>query len=76
MPVVVDQRPRLGALAGARRSEKDDVHRRGFPRPCPLPRSRDFSISPSYWCASMWDWTCVIVSMVTETTIRREVPPK
>ena len=67
--------PRLGSLARPRRAQQDDVHRLGL-LPRPLLRRRDFSISPSYWCASMCDWTWVIVSMVTETTISREVPPK
>ena len=73
-PVLLDEDPRLRPLARSRRAQQDDVHRLGFPRP--LPRRRDFSISPSYWCASMWDWICVIVSIVTDTTISREVPPK
>ena len=40
------------------------------------PRSFDFLISPSYWCASRWDWICATVSIVTDTTIRIEVPPR
>jgi hypothetical protein len=31
--------------------------------------------SPSYWCARRWDWIWATVSIVTETTIRIEVPP-
>ena len=60
---------RLGALAGARRPEKDQVHQR-------RPRSRAFLISPSYWCASRCEWICATVSIVTLTTIKRLVPPK
>ena len=40
------------------------------------PRSFDFLIRPSYWCASRWPCTCATVSMVTLTTIRSDVPPK
>ena len=40
------------------------------------PRSFDFLIRPSYWCASRCDWICATVSMVTLTTISRLVPPK
>ena len=56
----------------ARRSDEaqDEPHQRR------APRSRDFRIRPSYWCAIRCDWICAIVSMVTETTIRRLVPPK
>ena len=60
----------LGPLAGARRSQEDQVHRP------PLPFTRLLRINPSYWCASRWDWICVTVSMVTDTMIIRLVPPK
>src|SRR6185295_13635898 len=60
---------RLGALSSARRSQKDDVHR-------PRPRRRAFLMRPSYWWASRCAWIWVTVSRVTETTIRRLVPPK
>ena len=59
----------LSAFAGARRSKQDQIHR-------VRPFTRDLRISPSYWCASRWDWICVTVSIVTETTIIRLVPPK
>ena len=59
----------LGALAGAGRPKKDDVHRA-------FPRSRAFLMRPSYWWASRCDCTWVTVSSVTETTISRLVPPK
>ena len=59
----------LGALAGARRPEKNDVHRL-------LPLSLDFLIRPSYCWASRCPWTWATVSMVTLTTISSDVPPK
>ncbi len=59
---------------------RDPVQRRagGVRRPPVrfLPRRFDFSIRPSYWCASRWLWICWIVSIVTETTINTDVPPK
>ena len=44
-PVFGDQALRLGALPGPRRAEQYQSHLR-------RPRSFDFLISPSYWCAS------------------------
>ena len=58
----------LCALARPRRPEQNQIHRRA-------PRSFDFLSSPSYCCAIRWLWICATVSMVTETTIRIEVPP-
>ena len=78
--VLLHQQFGLRAFARARWSEKYDVHRLAVPLvffpPRFLPRSWDFSISPSYWCASRCDWIWLIVSIVTDTTIRSEVPPK
>ena len=73
MPTLVLQPLGLGALAGARRPQKDDVHR---PPQRPLPRSRAFLMRPSYWWASRCAWIWVTVSSVTDTTISRLVPPK
>src|SRR5690606_12864823 len=58
----------LGALAGTRGPEQHKVQRRA-------PRNFDFLSSPSYCCATRWLWICATVSIVTETTIRIEVPP-
>ena len=35
-----------------------------------------FLTRPSYWLARRWEWIWPTVSMVTETTISRLVPPK
>ena len=59
----------LRALARAWRAQKDQVQRS-------RPRVRFFLIRPSYWWASKWDCIWVIVSMVTDTMIISEVPPK
>jgi len=67
---VGDQALGLGPLAAGRRAEQDQVH-----RPFP-PRSFDFLIRPSYWCASRCDWIWLMVSTVTLTTISRLVPPR
>ncbi len=76
----------LRSLARAWRPQKDDVRHLGQRRAGAFgadlapgflrPRSCDFSISASYWCARRCDWTCWMVSIVTETTISTEVPPK
>src|SRR5581483_568074 len=58
----------LGALARPRRPEQNQIHLRA-------PRNFDFLSSPSYCWAIKWLWICATVSMVTETTIRIEVPP-
>ena len=68
--VGVAQPRRLRALAGAGRPQQDQPHLSA------CPRSRAFLIRPSYWCAIRCDWICATVSMVTETTISRLVPPK
>src|SRR5690606_38747418 len=59
----------LRALAGTGRTQKDELHLRA-------PRSLDFLIRPSYWCASRWLCIWATVSMVTLTTISSDVPPK
>jgi len=66
--VLVLQALGLRALARAGRPQKNEFHRRPF--------TLVLRISPSYWWASRCDCICVTVSMVTETTIRIEVPPK
>ena len=48
---------------------------RSAARSSAAPLSFDFLISPSYWWASRCDWIWATVSMVTDTTIRIEVPP-
>jgi hypothetical protein len=60
--------PGLGSLARGRRAEEDQVH--FF-----LPPNRAFLIMPSYWWPIRCDWICAMVSMVTDTTIRMDVPP-
>src|SRR3546814_5620699 len=57
---------RLGTLARSRRAQQNQVQPR-------LPRIFDFLISPSYWCARRCDWTWVTVSIVTVTTISRQI---
>ena len=59
----------LRALAGARRSEQNQIQRRA-------PRSFAFLMRPSYCCAIRWLWICATVSIVTLTTIRIDVPPR
>src|SRR5690606_1428979 len=67
--ILLFQPLRLRSLAGTGRPEKDEFHRRA-------PLSLDFLMRPSYWCASRWLWIWETVSMVTLTTMSREVPPK
>src|SRR5207249_2439589 len=58
---------RLCAFPGSGRSKKNQSHRR-------LPRNLAFFTSPSYWCACKWPMICDTVSIMTLTTMRREVP--
>ena len=67
-PVLVSQTLRLRSLSRPRRAQENQFHRRPF--------TLFLRMRPSYWCASRCDWICVTVSIVTETTIRIEVPPK
>ena len=67
----LDQPLRLRPLPSARRSEQYKSHRPLLP-----PRSFDFLISPSYWCAIRCPCTCATVSSVTLTTISNDVPPR
>ena len=69
--VLFDQSLCLRPLARPRRPEQYQPHLPLLP-----PRSFDFLISPSYWCAIRWPWICATVSSVTLTTISSEVPPR
>src|SRR6185312_9681434 len=69
--VPLDQPLRLRSLARSGRSEQNQPHLFFLP-----PRSFDFLISPSYWCATRCPWICATVSSVTLTTIKSEVPPR
>src|SRR5579862_3198733 len=52
-----------------RRPKKDQIQRL-------LPLSFAFRIRPSYCCAIRWLWICAIVSIMTLTMMRMDVPPK
>src|SRR5690606_4208492 len=67
--VTRDQELGLSALACPRGPKKNQPHRR-----LPPPR-RDRFTSPSYCWAIRWLWICVIVSRVTVTMMRSDVPP-
>ena len=58
----------LCPLARRGRAEQDQVH---FFLPPNLARL----IMPSYWWPIRCDWICATVSMVTDTTIKSDVPP-